>query len=262
MVDASQFRSLLDDLDQESVELFALLDGIDDASWARMSASPGWTVKDQVIHLAALDELATLSMSDPVAFEAVARTLGDREHPNDDLVALHRSRSAQEVLAWFRQSRSNLLDAASRITPDDRLPWFGPSMSATSSMTARLMETWAHGLDVADALGITPVPGDRLRHIAHLGVSTIGWSFALRGEDPPTGPWRIELESPSGEIWAWGPDNSPTSITGPALDFCLLVTQRRNRADLRLTATGAGDHYLDIAQAFAGEPGAGRAPKP
>ena len=127
--------------------------------------------------------------------------------------------------------------------------------------TARLMETWAHGQDVADALGVRRVPTARLRHVAHIGVRARDYAFRAAGRTPPAEPFRVELTGPDGHEWTWGPDEASDRVTGAALDFCLLVTQRRHRADVDVTATGAGaDAWLDIAQAFAGPPGAGRAP--
>lgn len=135
-------------------------------------------------------------------------------------------------------------------------------MSTASMATARLMETWAHGLDVAEALGVTRAPTDRLRHIVRLGVRTRDFAFGVHGLTPPFEEFRVELVAPSGELWSYGPEDAPQRVTGPALDFCLLATQRAHRADLALTAEGEGaDRWLDIAQAFAGPPGDGRAPK-
>jgi len=132
-------------------------------------------------------------------------------------------------------------------------------MSAASSVTARLMETWAHGQDVVDALGLTRRPTARLRHIAHLGVRTFGWSFVVRGLEAPGVPVRVELTGPDGEPWTWGPEDAADRVSGPAEDFCLLVVQRRHRSQTALTATGpVADRWLDVAQAFAGAPGAGR----
>ena len=105
----------------------------------------------------------------------------------------------------------------------DRLPWYGPPMSALSFATARLMETWAHGQDVSDTLGIERAPADRLRHISHLGVSTFGWSYANRGMKVPDVPFRVELTGPAGQIWTWGPEDAAQSICGTAKDFCLVV---------------------------------------
>lgn len=139
--------------------------------------------------------------------------------------------------------------------PKERIPWFGPDMSTRSFATARLMETWSHGQDVADAVGAPWLPTDRLRHVAHIGVTTRGWSYFVRGETPPEGDVRIELTAPSGESWTWGPDEAADRVTGPALDFCLVVTQRRHQTDTALRTEGelaAG--WIAIAQAFAGEP--------
>jgi len=142
--------------------------------------------------------------------------------------------------------------------PRDRAPWYGPDMSIASMATARLMETWAHGQDVADALGVTREPTKRLRHVAHLGVRTMGFSYLLRDRPVPTEPVRVELEAPDG-LWSWGPDETVNRVTGPALDFCLLVTQRRNLADTRLRVTGpVATEWMSIAQAFAGAAGKGR----
>jgi uncharacterized protein (TIGR03084 family) len=132
-------------------------------------------------------------------------------------------------------------------------------MSAASSVTARLMETWAHGQDVADTLGVVRRPTLRLRHVAHLGVRTLGWSFRLRGLPVPDVPVRVELTGPDGAPWTWGPDDAADRVTGPAEDFCLLVVQRRHRSETALTASGpVADAWLDLAQAYAGAPGPGR----
>ena len=136
-------------------------------------------------------------------------------------------------------------------------------MSAAAMATARLMETWAHGQDVADALGARRVPTARLRHVAHIGVRARDYAYRAHGRTPPDVPLHVALTGPDGQAWAWGPADAADRVTGPALDFCLLVTQRRHRADLALTATGPdADAWLDIAQAFAGPPGPGRPPTP
>jgi uncharacterized protein (TIGR03084 family) len=134
-------------------------------------------------------------------------------------------------------------------------------MRPASSVTARLMETWAHGQDVVDTLGVVRRPTARLRHVAHLGVATLGWSFRVRGLPVPEEPVLVELTGPHGELWTWGPDDAADRVTGPAEDFCLVVTQRRHRGDTALVATGpVADAWLDVAQAYAGAPGTGRPP--
>ena len=123
------------------------------------------------------------------------------------------------------------------------------------------METWAHGQDVADALGVTREPSARLRHVAHIGVGARAFSYAANSRELPDAPIRVELTAPDGDLWAWGPEDAADRVTGPALDFCFRVTRRRHRADLALQATGAdAEQWLDVAQAFAGPPGEERPP--
>jgi uncharacterized protein (TIGR03084 family) len=134
-------------------------------------------------------------------------------------------------------------------------------MSAASSITARIMETWAHGQDVADALGAERAPSDRLRHVAFIGARALPNSYQARGLPVPETTVRVELEAPSGGVWAFGPEGAPDSVRGPALDFCLAVTQRRHLDDLDLELQGAvATEWMSIAQAFAGPPGPGRQP--
>jgi uncharacterized protein (TIGR03084 family) len=179
----------------------------------------------------------------------------------DDIAARYRSRAPDRLLSWFDTSRARLLRTFAALEPGVRVPWYGPSMSAASSVTARLMETWAHGYHVADSLGVIPEPTDRLHHVAHIGVAALPFSYAVHGRPAPTDPVRVELTSPSGRLWTWGPDGAPDRVRGPALDFCLLVVRRRHPDDLALRVEGpvAGD-WKSIAQAYAGDPGPGRAP--
>ncbi|GGO75102.1 hypothetical protein GCM10012289_49340 [Nonomuraea cavernae] len=142
------------------------------------------------------------------------------------------------------------------------MPWYGPDMSAVSFVTARLMETWAHGQDVADALGVTREPTARLRHVAMIGFRAMPYGFAVRGLPAPEDPVRVELTTPGGEPWTAGPAGAADVVRGPMLDFCLLVTQRVHLADTALQITGATARaWMEIAQAFAGPPGEGRAPR-
>ncbi len=152
--------------------------------------------------------------------------------------------------------------AALAAFPDgQRLPWFGPPMSATSMATARIMETWAHGEDVADALGVRREPTARLKHVAHIGVRARNFAYSVHQLPPPEEEFRVELTAPDGQLWTWGPEDAAQRVTGPALDFCLLATQRRHLDDLALESVGDdAAKWLTIAQAFAGAPGGGREP--
>jgi uncharacterized protein (TIGR03084 family) len=251
--------ALTADLAAETADLDAVLGDLDAGEWGRPTPAAGWSVADQVTHLAFFDEAAVTAAVDADRFREETRQLGPLDDVGDRVAARHRSLPPAEVLTWFRTARRRYLEVFAGLDPGTSLPWYGPPMSAASSVTARLMETWAHGQDVVDALGRTRRPTARLRHVAHLGVRTLGWSFRVRGRPEPDVPVRVELTAPDGDPWTWGPADAADRVTGPAEDFCLLVTQRRHRADTALTATGpVADAWLDLAQAFAGPPGDGR----
>jgi len=253
---------LLEDLEAESADLDARVAPLHPRDWARVTPAPGWTIGHQIAHLAWTDQVALLAATDEVAFyDAVAASLADDpEHYVDHGAAEYLAPPADLLERW-RAGRAALAIALSHVPDGTQLPWYGTRMSPPSMVTARIMETWAHGQDVADALRVTRAPTGRLRHVVHLGVRTLGHSFAAHGREAPTTPVRVELVGPDGDLWTYGPEDAADRVTGPALDFCLRVTQRRHRADLALQATGpVADEWLDLAQAFAGPPGAGRAP--
>ncbi len=153
-----------------------------------------------------------------------------------------------------------MLDGFRVLDPSARIPWFGPPMSPASFISARLMETWAHGQDVVDTLGAQRTPTDRLKHVAHLGVRARGYSYSAHGKTLPDEPVAVELTSPGGETWTWD-EGAPARVEGSALGFCLVVTQRRHIEDTNLRVTGAAaEEWMSIAQAFAGPPGEGRRP--
>lgn len=250
---------VLTDLEAEGDDLDRLVaDRLD--AWTTPTPSTGWTVGHQVGHLAWTDEVALLAATDPAAFgAALGGAAADPAGYVDRMAAERAARPSAELLGRWREGRGRLAAALREVAPGVKLPWFGPPMSATSMATARVMETWAHGQDVADAFGVTRPPTARLRHVAHLGVRTRDFAHLLRDRTPPAEPFRVELEAPDGDTWTWGPDDAAQRVTGPALDFCLLVTQRRHRDDLAVRAEGAdADAWLDLAQAFAGVPGPGR----
>jgi uncharacterized protein (TIGR03084 family) len=255
--------ALAADLAAESAVTRALVAGLDEgvgSGWRTPTPAPGWDIADQISHLAYFDDVAVQSAVRPEEFRAALTAAPDQVDP-DMIAARYRDRTGVQLLAWFDASRGGLLGTFATIDPQQRLPWFGPAMSAASSLTARLMETWAHTQDIADALGVTREPTPRLRHVAHIGVGARAFSYAARGQAMPGTPVRVELTAPDGTAWTWGPADAEDRVSGTALDFCLLVTQRRHRDDLALTVDGpAAQQWLAIAQAFAGPPGPGRPP--
>jgi uncharacterized protein (TIGR03084 family) len=254
--------ALLVDLADEGAELDALVAGLSPDGWAVPTPAAGWSVAHQIGHLAWTDAVAVLAATDPGAFAAELQdALPHIDTYVDDAAAAGAATAPAELLARWRDGRTALTAALSTVPSGAKLPWFGPPMSPASLATARLMETWAHGQDVADALGVRRAPTDRLRHVAHLGVRTRDFAFAINDHTPPSEPFHVELTAPSGDTWTWGPADAAQRVTGPALDFCLRVTRRRHRDDLALVAVGTdADTWLDLAQAFAGPPGPDRPP--
>jgi uncharacterized protein (TIGR03084 family) len=252
--------ALAADLAAESAVTRALIADLDETGWHTPTPAVGWDIKDQISHLAYFDQVAVQSAVRPDEFRADLAAAPESVDP-DAIAARYRDRTGAQTLAWFDAARADLLGTFATTDPQQRLPWFGPPMSAASSLTARLMETWAHTQDIADALGVTREPTPRLRHVAHIGVGARAFSYAARGQAMPGTPVRVELTAPDGAAWTWGPADAEDRVSGTALDFCLLVTQRRHRDDLALAVDGpAAEQWMAIAQAFAGPPGPGRGP--
>ena len=260
---AVDLGALCDDLAAEQSALDDVLEPLSPQEWLTPTPAEGWDVRDSVGHLAHFDAAAALSATDPATFEEreLARAIGDSEAYFADILARGRSLPGPEVLAWWRAERGRFADVYRSLDPKQRVPWFGPPMSAASKVTARLMETWAHGQDVVDALGAERPATDRLRHVAHIAVGARAFSYMVRGVAVDERPVRVELTAPSGDTWTWGPADAPDVVRGDALGFCLVLTQRRHRDDADLDAVGpAANEWLDIGQAFAGAPGPGRRP--
>ncbi|HTQ90824.1 MAG TPA: TIGR03084 family metal-binding protein [Streptosporangiaceae bacterium] len=254
----ADMAALAADLAAESAATRALVAGLDEAGWHTPTPAAGWDIADQISHLAYFDEVTVRSALHPAEFEAELAATPEDVGP-DAIAARFRDRTGAQLLAWFDTARTDLLSTFRNLDPRARLPWFGPPMSAASSLTARIMETWAHTQDIADALGVTREPTSRLRHVAHIGVGARAFSYAVNGKPLPETPVRVELTGPDGDLWTWGPAEAENRVTGPALDFCLLVTQRRHRDDLALVIEGpAAAEWMSIAQAFAGAAGTGR----
>lgn len=253
-------EQIVADLQAESDELDTLVADLPADGWSTPTPAPGWTIAHQIAHLLWTDRVSLIAVTDEPGFTEVLTTAaadpaGFVDAGAEEIAAT----PPADLLADWRQTRTRLHDALLTVAEGRKLPWFGPPMSAASMATARMMETWAHGLDVADALGVHRPATRRLRSIAHIGVRTRDFAFAVNGLTAPAEPFRVELVAPSGELWCWGPEDAAQRVTGSAEDFCMLVTQRRAPALLDVAAEGAdAAKWLTIAQAFAGPPGAGR----
>jgi len=260
---------LLDDLDAEYGDLRAVVAGLSDVDprWDLATPAEGWAVRDQISHLAYFDDAGRMAMVDPISFaSSVEDVLAATGDPMDVHLVRGRAIGGDELLAWWDGAHRAMVEAFSVADPSTRVPWYGPPMGTLSFISARLMETWAHGQDVCDALGAERAPTHRLRHIAHLGVRARPFSYVVRGRDVPPGRIDVTVDAPDGGEWRWeigdAADVGPVAtVTGTALDFCLVVTQRRNLADTDLTVEGdLAEDWISVAQAFAGPPGPGRPP--
>jgi uncharacterized protein (TIGR03084 family) len=263
---ADVLTGVLSDLAAEGAWLDEVVAGLDEPGWRRPTPAPGWTIADTIGHLTSSDEYALLAANDPAAFPALFERILAGELSVDSAAADRAMLPSAELLSRWRAGRADLAAALAAVPDGKRLPWFSSPMSAASMATARLMETWAHGDDVAQALDVPHPATDGLRHIAYLGVRTRDFAFTLNGLTPPAEAFLVRLTAPSGSasegtVWSWGPDDAAQRVEGTALDFCLLTTQRRHRLDTALLATGPeANRWLDIAQAYVGAPGPGREP--
>jgi uncharacterized protein (TIGR03084 family) len=259
----ARLAAVLADLAAEGDRLEALVAPLDVQGWRTPTPAAGWDVAHQVAHLAWTDEAAVAAATDKEAWDAlVLAALANPEGFADDEAARGAAAAPADILARWRTSRERLAAVLREVPDGTKLPWYGPPMSPTSMATARFMETWAHARDVADALGATLPADDSVRHVVHIGVRTRDFSFGSRGMDAPDEEFRVSLTLPGGDVVAYGPPDAAQTVTGSAYDFALLVTQRVHRDDTDLEAVGEdANAWLDVAQAFAGPSGDGRAPR-
>jgi uncharacterized protein (TIGR03084 family) len=260
---------LLDDLDAEYAALRGVVGGLADADprWDLATPAEGWAVRDQISHLAYFDDAGRQAMVDPGSFaRSVDELLATTGDPMDVHLVRGRAMGGDELLEWWDRAHRAMVEAFSIADPSTRVPWYGPPMGTLSFISARLMETWAHGQDVCDALGVERTPTARLKHIAHLGVRARPFSYIVRGMEVPNGRIDVTIVAPDGDEWRWeigdpSDDGPVATVTGSALDFCLVVTQRRNVVDTDLVVQGdLATDWISVAQAFAGAPGPGRPP--
>jgi uncharacterized protein (TIGR03084 family) len=248
-------------LAEETDALLAALDGAGTAAWSTPTPATGWSVADQVSHLAYFDEAATASVVGRATFTPYldeAAALGTSLC--DAVAARTRDRTPEALRAWWVEARATMVAAMLAAGASTRVPWYGPDFSVASSLSGRIMETWAHGQDAYDALGVPHPVTDALYDVARLCARTRANSYAAHGREAPAAKIGVALLAPDGLLWRFG-DEGDQLIAGHAVEFCLVATQRRHRADTAIVARGAeADEWLGLAQAFAGPPGPGRTP--
>lgn len=257
----ANLAALCDDLAAEHADLDRIVAGLKPEDWDKQTPAEGWLVRDQILHIAFGDDRARLAVTDRTAFEAHKANPGERAATREQMMRRGRELAPADLLAYWREEREKLLQAFRSLDPSTRVPWFGPDMSPASFITARVMETWAHGQDIVDTVGGERPLTPRLRHIAHIGVRARPYSYTVNDKQLPAEDVAVELTAPNGETWRWGDPAAPNIVRGAARDFCLVVTQRRHPADTNLTVAGPlAQDWIAIAQAFAGPAGTGRRP--
>jgi len=253
---ATLLEEVVHDLAEEHRALERVLERMDIGQFEVATHAPGWAARDQVAHLAHFDEAATLAIGDPEGFKEYFRK---PENAEGAYLARAREMPAADLIERWRRNAALLVDAAGSLDPAARIPWAGPAMSGVSHITARLMETWSHGLDVVDVVGVPRPDTDRLKHVAFLGFRTRTYSYSNRGMQLPDEGVRVVLTAPSGATWEFGVGRD--EVRGSAVEFCHVVTRRRHVLDTDLEVRGPlAEEWMGIAQAFAGPPGQGRQP--
>ncbi len=253
-------KEIVTDLEAEHKVLDQFLSSLSEEQWHLITPAEGWTIKDSVSHIAYYDEVSvSLIRGDTsVEEERAKRTSAGKR------MDIERGRAMKpvELLCWWRKIRSLMLDELMKCDPKQRIPWFAMPMGARSFATARLMETWAHGLDCFDACGDKPEDTDRLRHVAFIAYTARPWAYQVNHLVVPPTPLRLELWLPSGTFWSQGPEDAKDCIRGQAGEFCRVAVRRRHWRDTNLDVEGdEARRFIEIVQAYAGPPGSGRKPQ-
>jgi uncharacterized protein (TIGR03084 family) len=255
-------QDVFTDLVAEGDDIDRLVADADPGKWAAQTPSPGWTVGHQVAHLAFIAHLARLAASDTAGFQVLAaQAQANFQGAVDRALAEYLADPPAAVLERWREERAGAAKELAATAPDKVVPWLVNPLPPSILAAAGIMELFGHGQDIADALGVRREYTDRIGHLAWFATRTRDFGYLARGLQPPTAEFRYELTAPSGVRWEFGPADAEERVSGSAADFCLLVTRRRHRDDLDLTAVGTeADRWLDIAQAYRGPAGAGRTP--
>lgn len=248
------------DLRAEGDDLYELINSMDNSYWTQTTSFKNWSVWDVLAHLHFSDYMALTCLRSAKAFESLkqgvskARTLA--EFTNQWLMqGREQPLTGPELLQRWRVMFIEMCEQLAAADPSERFVWFGPGMKARMFTTARQMETWAHGWEIFDLLGVQRKHSDRLRHIATIGVRTYDWTFTNRKLPVPEPAPHVRLQAPSGAIWEFNDSDPDHLVEGSAVEFCQVVTQVRNIADTGLTLQGKNAiAWMEFAQCFAGAP--------
>ena len=243
-------EQICDDLEAETEALSAVVSDLTEEQWRAPTVAEGWDSHETVLHLGAADWIGHLTLTDPASFASIRARLSKAEVSLNELGGPDvQAMAGGELWRWFLKGRAAMIDAFRKLDPKERIVWIGPDIGARSMATGRLMETWTHSHDVADSFDVEYPQTDRLRNIAHLGAVTREFSYINRGLVPPEEPIRVELESPNGELWVWGPNDAGSRVTGTAYEFCKVLTRRTPLIESTLHTEGVlAREWMEIAQ--------------
>ena len=250
------------DFKAESEAVAAILTGLRDEDYNTPTQFKSWTIYDILAHLHLWNMAADWTLNDPAKFTALMGDVmtvfqGGKTHQDfqRDWAQKQGLDTGSKLYAAWVEGYKNVAEKYASADPDKRVKWGGPDMSVRSCIIARQMETWAHAQAIFDVLGKTRTDADRLKNVAHIGVTTYSWSFKVNGLTPILPKPYIRLTAPSGAIWEWNEPQTDNKVQGSATEFCQVVTQCRNIADTSLQMTGKAAHkWMSIAQCFAGGP--------
>lgn len=249
------------DFKDECDALAAILENADDAAFETVTQFKGWTIEDVIGHLFMWNHAAAITLQSRDAFQEflgfVIKRMGAGEnHIEMQRVWLDETQGGVRGRALYdawRRHYPGLAAAYQAADPEARVAWAGPDMTTRSKIIARQMETWAHGQEVFDILGLERADKDRIRNICHLGVTTYSWTFKNRMQERPAPKPYVNLTAPSGAKWEWNEPQADNSVSGDAVAFAQVVTQTRNIADTDLVVKGDNaERWMAIAQCFAG----------
>ena len=238
------------DIEAETEALAGVVGGFTEELWRAPTVAEGWDSYETILHLGATDWICDLAVSNPAGFAEVRARLANGEVSVHELVRSEtNTKAGNELWRWFLEIRGSMVDALRKTEPKARITWLGPDIGARSLATSRLLETWTHSHDLADTFDVPYPPTDRLRHIAHIGYVTREFSYINRGMSMPDEPVRLELLSPSGESWTWGPSDAEQLVVSTAYEFCKVLTRRLPLRESTVETKGAfATEWMEIAQ--------------
>lgn len=236
------------DLKEEGDDLYGYLKKMKADQWAEHTPFNNWTVNQVVQHLHGTDKAAVYSLKDPDGFRETLAERGKETSATGTTVG-------KELMDSWWSYFNEMCELLGNCDPSTRVPWFGPDMGVRMFTTARQMEMWSHTQDIYDLHNHVRTNTDRLKNVVQIGVRTFGWTFANRQMSVPEEVPYVKLDAPSGATWEWGEPDSDNCVEGSAVEFCHVVTQGRNIAEVNLKVVGkTAEQWMTIAQCFAGPP--------